>query len=382
VPGHLLAVDACLQRVRDELAALWAEAEAPDSALDVSLDGALDGALDRPIDRRSVPTTPLVDVLGAEDLPRLLGDLLESGGKRFRPIMCHLGWVAAGGAVRGAGQDETVRISAALELLHAFVLVHDDVMDESATRRGRPTAHERAAGLHSAVGAAGDARRFGESIAVLVGDLAHAEADALVASLPAGMRRIWRQLVIELVAGQRRDLVGTAANRRDLDFAGAVARMKSGRYTVQRPLQLGAVAAGGGPEVVGPLLRYGEAIGEAFALRDDLLGIDGDPVVTGKPSGDDLITGKPTTILALADQRLRGPAARRALAMAGTPAFDDEALTTLRVALVEEGVVGAVEEMIDTHVRRALTALQDRALHPDGVGPLQDMAVRVAWRDR
>ncbi len=163
--------------------------------------------------------------------------------------MCYLGWLAAGGEERGNGQDDVVQIGAALEMLQLFVLVHDDVMDESASRRGRPTVHIHAKTMHEAQQGMGSAQRFGESIAVLVGDLAHAEASNLVAGLPPAMRRIWRILVAELVAGQRRDLVGSASGRRDLAFARSVARMKSGRYTVQRPLELGAAAAGADPAV-------------------------------------------------------------------------------------------------------------------------------------
>ena len=212
-----------------------------------------------------------------------------------------------------------VQAGAALELLHIFALIHDDVMDESASRRGQPSVHTLAAQLHLHSAARGNARRFGESIAVLVGDLAHAEADHLVTELPRPMRRIWRLLVIELVQGQSRDITGTAAGRRDLAHARQVARMKSGAYTVQRPLQLGRRGgrrrrAGGRPRIT----RYGREVGEAFALRDDLLGVWGDPRLTGKPAGDDLLSGKPTVILSLADERLRG-SDRTLLARVGTP---------------------------------------------------------------
>ncbi len=147
---------------------------------------------------------------------------------------------------RGTSLDhDVIQVSVALELLHVFALIHDDVMDESDSRRGQPSVHTLTAQLHLHARARGNAQRFGESIAVLVGDLAHAEADHLIADLPAPMRRLWRLLVIELVHGQSRDLTGTAAGRRDLDHARQVARMKSGSYTVQRPLELGAAAAAG-----------------------------------------------------------------------------------------------------------------------------------------
>jgi geranylgeranyl diphosphate synthase type I len=207
IDAHLRAVDALLVRTVSELTGVWAE------LVD-------DGA---------------PDILQDFDLPQVIGQSIN-GGKRFRAVMSYLGWLASGGAARNRGRRDVVRVGAALEMLQLFVLVHDDVMDESASRRGRPTVHVRATGLHTASNGMGSAQRFGESIAVLVGDLAHAEAGNLVAALPPAMRRIWRVLVAELVAGQRRDLVGSATGRRDLDFARSVARSKSGRYTVQRPL--------------------------------------------------------------------------------------------------------------------------------------------------
>jgi geranylgeranyl diphosphate synthase type I len=295
--------------------------------------------------------------------------------------MTFWGWVAAGGRSTGTGAEAVTRAGAALELLHIFALIHDDVMDESDSRRGQPSVHTLAAQLHLHSGARGSARRFGESIAVLVGDLAHAEADHLVTELPRAMREIWRLLVIELVHGQSRDLTGSAAGRRDLDHARSVARMKSGCYTVQRPLQLGAAAAEAGAGVTEVLDRYGEEVGEAFALRDDLLGVWGDPRRTGKPAGDDLLSGKPTVILALAHDRLFGPA-RKVLRRVGTPELSPADVVFLQDALAEHGVVDAVESLIRGHVHTAVDALRSGPLDPGGVAGLTSMAHRIAWRDR
>jgi geranylgeranyl diphosphate synthase type I len=254
-------------------------------------------------------------------------------------------------------------------------------MDESESRRGQPSVHTLAAQLHLHSGARGSARRFGESIAVLVGDLAHAEADHLVTELPRSMRDIWRLLVIELVHGQSRDLTGSAAGRRDLDHARSVARMKSGCYTVRRPLQLGAAAAEADAAVTEVLDRYGEEVGEAFALRDDLLGVWGDPRRTGKPAGDDLLSGKPTVIMALANDRLYGPA-RKVLRRVGTPELSPADVVFLQEALAEHGVVDAVESLISTHVHTAVDALRSGPLDPAGIAGLTSMAHRIAWRDR
>ena len=320
------------------------------------------------------------DVLGVDDLPDLLGLLVGSGGKRIRPVMAYLGWQSSSGRSRGVGHADVVRVSAALELLHAFALVHDDVMDESASRRGVPTAHIHAARLHRDSGGCGRPERFGENVAILLGDLAHAEADALVAGLPADLRRIWRLLVVELVYGQRRDLTGSAAGRTDLGHAREVARLKSGAYTVERPLQLGAAAARAPEVVTAALSTYGREVGEAFALRDDLLGIWGDPSRTGKPAGDDLISAKPTVILALAHQRATG-AAREQLRKVGTPGLTADEIAELQNALVDCGVVAEVEQRIREHVARALAALDSGALDPDGVRQLTVMAHKIAWRD-
>jgi len=321
-----------------------------------------------------------VDILVDRDLPEMLRVLTTTGGKRIRPSMCFWGWNAAGGQ-RGGAHDDVIQAGAALELLHIFALIHDDVMDESASRRGQPSVHTLAAQLHLHSAARGNAARFGESIAVLVGDLAHAEADHLVTELPEPMRRIWRRLVIELVQGQSRDLTGTAAGRRDLAHARQVARMKSGAYTVQRPLQLGAAAAGADQDVVRAITGYGREVGEAFALRDDLLGVWGDPQLTGKPAGDDLLCGKPTVILSLAHDRLQG-AALELLSRVGTPELSPADVSHLQDALQASGVVDAVESRISGHIRAAVAALDHDALDPDGVIGLTQMANRIAWRDR
>ncbi len=324
--------------------------------------------------------TSRADVLGEEDLPDLLEGLIHSGGKRIRPVMAYLGWLSASGRARGIGHADVVRVGAALELLHLFALVHDDVMDESASRRGRPTVHTRAGQLHQLAAGRGAGARFGESIAILLGDLAHAEADQLAADLPPQMRRVWRLLVVELVYGQRRDLTGSAAGRRDLANAREIARLKSGGYTVERPLELGAAAARA-PEVVSArLAHYGRQVGEAFALRDDLLGVWGDPARTGKPAGDDLVSGKPTVIIALAEDRLSG-SARAALSRIGSPGLGSDDVEFLQEAMAASGVVAEVEAMISDHVSSALAALDEPALDPVGVRELTQMAYQIAWRE-
>lgn len=323
---------------------------------------------------------PRPGVLHTDSVLDLLEEMVHSGGKRFRPRMAHWGWIAAGGHHTGQGRDELVTIATALELLHVFALIHDDVMDSSETRRGRPSVHVSARGQHRAHRGIGDAQRYGENIAILAGDLAHSEADALVAGLPEPLRELWRTLCIELMMGQGRDLVGAANGRRDLDHAREVARAKSGAYTVWRPLQLGAAAAGARPATLAALERYGVAVGEAFALRDDVLGVIGDARATGKPVGDDLVAGKPTVLMALAEQRFT-PRWRRALARAGRGRASAALVTALQAELVSSGVIAEVEAMIRDAVAAAFVALDDPAIDPEAAHGLQELARRVAWRD-
>ncbi|HEY9289801.1 MAG TPA: polyprenyl synthetase family protein [Microlunatus sp.] len=324
------------------------------------------------------------------DLPELLATLIHSGGKRIRPLMAYLGFWASG---RTEPDEDVVRIGAALELLHSFALVHDDVMDESPSRRGHPTTHTRAAADHRALDAAGGSKRFGESIAILLGDLAHAEADDLIADCPTPVRAKWRALVGELIRGQLGDLTGAADRARDPELALSVAGLKSGGYTIQRPLELGAIAANADEAVRRSLSAYGREIGWAFALRDDILGVWGDPKVTGKPAGDDLVSGKPTVIIALADQRL-APAEHSLLSRIGTTDLLPADVKELQQAIRTAGIEADVEAMITHHVERGIGYLADlpaaRLVRPSsdptsGTEPISHLvriARQVAWRDR
>ncbi|MEU8180335.1 polyprenyl synthetase family protein [Micromonospora sp. NPDC049044] len=279
------------------------------------------------------------------------------GGKRIRPTFAYWGW-------RGAvGGDEALSpvlpALAALELLHTFALVHDDVMDASTTRRGRPTAHVALAEQHIQAGHRGDPGRFGEAVAVLIGDLCMVWADQLLshAAVPPArlfeVRRCYDLMRVETVAGQYLDVLGENDPASwSVDRALRVARYKTASYTVQRPLLFGACLAGvpADDPLVAAYSRYGLAVGEAFQLRDDLLGVYGDPAATGKPAGDDLRTGKPTALLVLA-RELATPAQLRALERAGD---EPDRLAEL---VAETGAVARVERMISERVSDALAAL-------------------------
>ncbi|MET8120899.1 polyprenyl synthetase family protein [Micromonospora sp. NPDC005189] len=281
-----------------------------------------------------------------------------AGGKRIRPTFAYWGWRGAVGGTEAL--PPVLPALAALELLHAFALVHDDVMDASTTRRGRPTAHIALAEQHIAAGHRGDPDRFGEAVAVLIGDLCLVWADRLLAHAavpPARLfevRRCYDQMRVETVAGQYLDVLGENDPASwSVDRALRVARYKTASYTVQRPMLMGACLAGvpADDSLVSAYTRYGLAVGEAFQLRDDLLGVYGDPATTGKPAGDDLRTGKPTTLLMVA-RELATPAQLRALELAG-----DGPVDRFAELVAETGAVTRVERMIAERVGDALAAL-------------------------
>ncbi len=314
-----------------------------------------------------------------EDLPTWLDRLATSGGKRFRVDLSHWGFVASGGHAGLPDYQHLITAAAALEMVHYFALVHDDVMDQSDTRRGRPAAHVQASRWHREHEGHGDPDLFGQNVAILLGDLAHAVADRLASALPPPLRDFWFELNVELIAGQRADLSGAAEGRRDLAHAERIADLKSGSYSVERPLQLGALAAHATADARSALAAYGRHLGRAFALRDDLLGIWGDPELTGKPVGDDLRSGKSTVIAALAAATLSGPAAA-ALSRIGTAAARPEDVDLLVADLVHSGVRDRVERMVAREASLAQQALVGAPLTPEGAAGLHQMAERIAWR--
>lgn len=319
----------------------------------------------------------------------LLVDFVSDGGKRMRPEFLWCGWRAGGGPDTGPRADAVLLVGAALEFLQACALLHDDVIDRSERRRGRPATHRAVAEQHADAGLAGDPDHYGVSVAILLGDLALAWADDLfldgaarVDALPAAAP-VWRAVRTEVLAGQLLDLAVTgstetdpAAQERD---ALLVNRYKTAAYTVERPLHLGAALAGTAPATVAALRGYGADIGVAFQLRDDLLGVFGDPAVTGKPAGDDLAEGKRTVLLARARAALAAdPGGAGALAeLDGGIGRPDADPSRLAAVIAGTGAVEAVETRIATLVRSALGAL-DAA--PDLPGPVRDRLVELAGR--
>lgn len=307
------------------------------------------------------------------------------GGKRVRPTFAYWGWRGAVGPAPPA--EPVLPALAALELLHAFALVHDDVMDRSSTRRGRPTAHHALAGSHREAGLRGDPDRYGESVAILVGDLCLIWADQLMtrSGLPrealAAARSSYERMRVEAIAGQYLDLLGEASPTWSVDQALRTARLKTASYTVVRPLHYGAALGGVADEapLVQAYSRYGTAVGEAFQLRDDLLGIYGEPAVTGKPVGEDLFVGKPTVLLQMA-RSMATPAQANELERLLRRACPEE-LPELTALISRTGAVAELNRMIANRVADAVAALDAAPMDPPARTALTELAHAVAWRE-
>ncbi len=295
-----------------------------------------------------------------------LSGLLD-GGKRLRALMCVAGWYAGGGG--SADRDRIVRVAASLELFHAFALVHDDVMDGSDLRRGRPTAHRALATAYLADGRPPRrATAHGLAAGLLLGDLVLTLSDDLIRTGP-GAEAMWRiQPLLEtmrsqLVYGQYLDLLASGGPCDDVEAALRIVRYKTASYTVEWPLRIGAALGGAGPDVHSACSEFAIPLGEAFQLRDDLLGVFGDPATTGKPVGDDIREGKATVLIALALQS--GSAADRQLlrTAVGDPNLADEDFGRVREVIERSGARQRVETMIMDRRHAALTTL-DRAPVP------------------
>ncbi|SDQ16306.1 geranylgeranyl diphosphate synthase, type I [Actinopolyspora saharensis] len=284
-------------------------------------------------------------------------------GKYLRPTFAYLGWLS-----RAEESTAALRAAASLELLHAFGLIQDDVMDKSTLRRGRATVHRTLAASHADATSTSTERRFGESAAILLADLCLIWAERMLRT--SGMdsqaleraRSCYDDMRQELAVGQYLDLLNTERERCELPDVLRIARLKSARYTITKPLLLGAYLAGDDHKLRRVLGQYGDSIGEAFQMRDDLLGIFGEPAVTGKPAGDDLRNEKITTVVAVALDRA-GPRQHREL----RHLLDGDTTSTrgqdsIRDLLTETGAVEQIETMIGERVQYGRQALQHAEL--------------------
>jgi geranylgeranyl diphosphate synthase, type I len=291
------------------------------------------------------------------------GDVLMrfvAGGKCLRSTFMYLGWLAG-----AQDSDEALFASAGLELLHAFALLQDDVMDAASSRRGRPAAHIQFSQWHRNRQLSGPADRFGESAAILLGDLCLIWAEQMLRESGIDYRRLqqaWPRydaMRTELALGQFADLASDIRDLPSMDTVLEVARRKSGNYTVRRPLEIGAAMSGCSDRTVSGLGRYGEAVGEAFQLRDDLLGVFGAETVTGKPSGQDLIERKATSVVIAAHDLADSPTRRQFTELMNTGDLDDNAIERWRTLIVTTGAVQRIEDMISSRVSSALNELDD-----------------------
>lgn len=299
--------------------------------------------------------TPLVAAVGA----------LLQGGKRLRAAFLYWGYRAGG----GPDTEAVIRAATAMEFFQAAALLHDDVMDDSDTRRGMPAAHRRLADEHAAAGWAGNGDRFGVAGAILGGDLCLIWSDELFATsgLPVAeltrARPIFDRMRTQLMGGQFLDVLESARGWDDLTTdqrvarARTVIRYKSAKYTIEHPLLIGAAAAGVTAPDRDALSTYGLDLGEAFQLRDDLLGVFGDPAHTGKPAGDDLREGKRTVLVALTLDQASSSTAALFDRLLGAPDLDEPGVGELRATITASGASSRVEQMILDLSASARTAL-------------------------
>jgi geranylgeranyl diphosphate synthase type I len=328
--------------------------------------------------------TPLIDQAAA----------LLSGGKRLRAAFAYWSFRAHGGGDHGPAREAAVRTGAALELFQAAALLHDDVMDASDTRRGLPTAHRAFEARHAGAGWAGDAGRFGESAAILLGDLcliaAQSELAGAIEPLPparaAAVRTAFDAMQTEVIVGQYLDVLVQAEPwgldpAADEARARAVLRAKSASYSVRQPLVLGALLAGADQARVSAVDAVGLPLGEAFQLRDDVLGVFGDPAVTGKPAGDDLREGKRTVLMARA--MAAGDASQRELvgARLGDPDLTDADVAVLRDIVVATGALDGVERLIGELAGAAAARLAAADLAEPGKSVLLELARAAVDRE-
>lgn len=318
---------------------------------------------------------------GFDEPGRIVCDFV-SGGKYLRPTFMYLGWLC------GATESTpALRASASLELLHAFALLQDDVMDAADNRRGRPCAHRSLTAWHAEQGLSGSSSRFGDSAAVLLADLCLVWGERMLRESGiegTDLARVWPRydaMRTELAIGQLADLLNDARRIPALGDVLDIARRKSGNYTVRRPLELGAAMAGCPPAVMQALGEYGAVVGEAFQIRDDVLGVFGDPAVTGKPTGADLYERKATTVVALAEH-LTGPSGRARLheLWAGRE-VDEKAVQAALTVIVDSGAAQRAEQMITERFQLAQEILDNGVLDPSAATSLRRMALLCTERE-
>jgi len=344
---------------------------------------------------------PALEAMGPELTGvRSMAGVLLGGGKRLRPAFFVWGLVAAGGQPADADLPALLDAAGSFDLLHASALVHDDVMDSSDLRRGQPAAHRRFEALHDEEGWLGDGPGFGRAGAILLGDLLIMWSAQILGEARLQVAAVARALPLvdlmrtEVTCGQYLDMVVQAqplprwlpevAGRPDL--AGALAdadrvtEHKTARYTVVRPLQAGAAVGGADARLSAALQAYGSPLGRAFQFRDDLLGVFGDPEVTGKPAGDDLREGKRTVLVAQAYARTDAAGRRLLVDLLGDPGLGPSGVAQLQDVIATSGATDEVEATITTSYEEALTALAAAEVTDEGRTALRALAEAAVHR--
>lgn len=339
--------------------------------------------------RRTLVTS--IDGVFSEVVDSLEAFILD-GGKRVRPSFAWQGWLGAGGAdgKYADAEDPAAVFSAlcALELIQGCALIHDDIIDQSDTRRGNPTIHRIWAKRHRYSNWHGNPDHYGTSTAILAGDVSLVWADDMLLNAglsPAAIARLlpaWQAMRTEVLGGQLLDITSEASSDPTLETAKKINLYKTAAYTIERPLHLGAAIAGAPEELISAYRSFGRDIGIAFQLRDDLLGVFGDPAVTGKPAGDDLREGKRTVLIANALAILNEKAPDKAafvstkLGEVHTP----EEISELRDVIDESGAADAVESQIDMLTERAFSTLEATDLPAENRATLVSMGMAATAR--
>lgn len=305
---------------------------------------------------------------------------LMGGGKRLRPAFCYWGWrAAASDADLAAHHEAALEASVGLEFLQACALIHDDVMDGSDTRRGLPAAHRVFETLHAADNWVGSSSMFGIGAAILLGDLCLSWADQVFLASPmpkAALERakpVFDIMRTELMAGQYLDLLEQARSNTSIDRAKTVVRYKSAKYTIERPLHLGGALAGASDAVMQSYSDYGLALGEAFQLRDDILGVFGDPKETGKPAGDDIREGKRTVMVALAFETASQLEQATLTSLLGKQDLSSDDVAIAREILTTTGALTRTESLIEAGIAASYAALETAAISTEGRSALADL---------
>lgn len=310
--------------------------------------------------------------------------LVTGGGKRIRPALVSQAFRTCG----GRPVSRALPLAMATELLHTYLLIHDDIMDRSDLRRGRKTCHVLFAERHRSRGRPGDAEHAGRSVAILLGDLAHTWAVELFEEAVAGagraeaLRRSFSAMCEEVIYGQHME--GSLPFRDEVDEEDVleVVRLKSGRYTVERPVELGALLAEAGPERLETLRRYGRAVGEAFQLQDDILGTFGDAERAGKPGGTDLVEGKRTLLVHFALEGGTAAQQRELEELLGVADPGDDAVRRARSIIRETGALDRVRELIGERLDEAARAVGEGIDDEEGRAFFLGLLDYLAGRER